>query len=111
MASVLRDSRVHTRAGLRASVRATDPSKRVTGGIAFDGAEVTTGGAFLPSDLLLEIGELLNLEIALPDGRVVRAQARVARVTKGGAAQPAGIGVEFVDIALDDRAAIEEQLP
>jgi Tfp pilus assembly protein PilZ len=111
MASVRRDSRVHARAGLRAAVRATDPSKRVAGGMAFDSAEVTTGGAFLPSDVLLEIGEVLNLEIALPDGQIARAQARVVRVTKGGAAEPSGIGVEFTEITTDDRAAIERQLP
>ena len=111
MAHVRRDSRSHRRATLRVSVRASDPAKRVAGGIAFDAAEVSGGGAFLPSELLLEVGDRLNLMFALPDGRQVQAQARVVRASRGGADEPSGIGVEFIDIASDDRAAIERLLP
>ncbi len=111
MAHVRRDSRSHRRATLHVAVRASDPARRVAGGIAFDAAEVSGGGAFLPSELLLEVGERLSLEFALPDGRKVLAIARVVRASRGGADEPSGIGVEFVDIAPDDRAAIERLLP
>ena len=92
MAHVRRDSRSHRRATLRVSVRASDPARRVAGDIAFDGAEVSGGGAFLPSELLLEVGDRLNLIFALPDGRQVQTQARVVRASRGGADEPSGIG-------------------
>jgi Tfp pilus assembly protein PilZ len=109
MAHVRRDTR-HRRATLRLVVRASDPARRVAGGIAFDAAEVSGGGAFLPSPVLMEVGDRLNLEFALPDGHQVQTQARVVRASRGGSDEPSGIGVEFVDIAPDDRAAIERLL-
>jgi hypothetical protein len=110
MAHVRRDSRTHRRATLLLPVRVSDPSKRVAGGIGFESAEISSGGAFLPSELLLEVGELLCVEFALPNGRNIRAQARVVHASRGGGDEPSGFGVEFVDIASDDRAALEQQL-
>lgn len=111
MAQVRRDSRSHRRLTLRVSVRASDPGGRVASAIVFEAAELSGGGAFLPSLLLLEVGERLNLAFTLPDGRPVQTQARVVRASRGSADEPSGIGVEFVDIAPDDRAAIERLLP
>ena len=45
----------------------TDTANRVVGGIRFDSADVSPGGAFLRSDLLFEVGELLRLEFQLPN--------------------------------------------
>ena len=111
MAHVRRDSRSHSRPMLHVPVVAGDPAGRLASAIAFDTAEVSSGGAFLPSELLLEVGERLSLTFTLPDGRQVRAQGRVVRASRGNADEPSGIGVEFVEIAPDDRAAIERLLP
>jgi hypothetical protein len=93
--------------------------RRARSGIRFASADVSGGGAFLRSDYLLEIGELLTLEFDLPGGHHVSARGRVVRTAGGrprnGSASSghdphAGIGVEFIDLSPEDRAAIEERL-
>jgi hypothetical protein len=109
--SVQHDTRKQPRAVLELPVVVSDASNRVTGGIRFDPADVSVGGAFLRSDLLFEVGELLTLQFQLPpSGRSIRAQGRVIRVSRGLSKDVPGMGVEFVDLPPDDRAAIEEQL-
>jgi uncharacterized protein (TIGR02266 family) len=76
--------------------------------LIFTSADISAGGAFLKADLLLEQGEALSLEFHL-EGRKspIRAQARVVWVRRFPEAdEPAGIGVEFVAISEDDRAAL-----
>ena len=64
-------------------------------------------GAFLRSDLLFEVGEMLVMEFDLPGGRHIRTQGRVVRVARGGAKDRfPGMGLEFIDLSPDDRAAI-----
>jgi uncharacterized protein (TIGR02266 family) len=83
----------------------------VPGGIRFDVADVSTGGAFLRTDLLFEVGELLTLQFQLPQGGpTVRTAGRVTRVSRGQSREVPGMGVEFVDLRADDRTAIEERL-
>ena len=125
---VRRDTRKHARATLELPVVVSDAANRVSGGIRFASADVSGGGAFLRSDLLFEVGEILTLEFDLPGGRHVRARGRVVRVSRGDGATAngqsgangkprrasrdrfPGMGVEFVDLAPEDRAAIEERL-
>jgi hypothetical protein len=135
---VRRDTRKHARATLELPVVVSDAANRVSGGIRFASADVSGGGAFLRSDLLFEVGEILTLEFDLPGGRHVRARGRVVRVSRGQhpqqdeATEPkeqgadpaetngkprrssrdrfAGMGVEFVDLSPEDRAAIEAGL-
>jgi hypothetical protein len=119
---VRHDTRKHARATLELPVMVSDGANRVRGGIRFAAADVSGGGAFLRSDLLFEVGEMLTLEFDLPNGRHVRANGRVVRVSHGqvpdgdGGREAAsrdrfaGMGVEFVDITPEDRAAIEERL-
>lgn len=129
---VRRDTRRHARATLELPVVVSDAANRVAGGIRFASADVSGGGAFLRSDLLFEVGEILTLEFDLPGGRHVRARGRVVRVSRGSAeprtdaveGQPEkngkprsasrdrfpGMGVEFLDLTPEDRAAIEERL-
>jgi uncharacterized protein (TIGR02266 family) len=76
--------------------------------LIFTSADVSAGGAFLKSDLLLEQGESLSLEFHL-EGRLnpIRAQAKVVWVRRfPEVSEPAGMGVEFVAIDEDDRAAL-----
>jgi len=76
-------------------------------GIHLDSANLSEGGAFLRSDLLFEVGEMLMMEFDLPGGRHIRTQGRVVRVARGGAKDRfPGMGMEFIDLSPDDRAAI-----
>lgn len=108
---VSRDARKQSRAALELTVVVSDPSNRVRGGIRFENTDVSPGGAFLHSDLLFEVGERLMLQFQLPrGGPAVRARGRVTRVARGHSREVPGMGVEFVDLRPEDRAAIEERL-
>lgn len=111
---VRRDARKHTRGSLALPVLVSDAANRARGGIRFDSADVSGGGAFLRSDMLFEVGELLVLQFSLPDGRTIRARGLVVRSTRQADASKnrfAGMGVEFIDLPTEDRDAIEAQLP
>ncbi|HET6149468.1 MAG TPA: PilZ domain-containing protein [Polyangia bacterium] len=108
---VSRDARKQVRAVLELPVVVSDPSNPVRDGIRFEDADVSTGGAFLRTDLLFEVGARLTLQFQLPHGGPgVRAAGRVSRVSRGQSREVAGMGVEFVDLRPEDRAAIEERL-
>lgn len=81
------------------------------GTLTFTSEDVSTGGAFLKSDLLLEQGESLSLFFDVPGGPAIQAQARVAWVRRFPEAdQVAGMGVEFVGIRPEDQQAIASWL-
>ena len=114
-----RDTRKHTRSTLVLPVLVSDVTSKARVGIRFDSADVSGGGAFLRSDMLFEVGEMLILQFSLPDGRPIRTRGRVVRATReareaptsgDGTEHPAGMGIEFVGLAPEDRAAIEAQL-
>jgi c-di-GMP-binding flagellar brake protein YcgR len=110
---VRRDTRKHGRASLELSVVVRDAQSRAKGAIRFDSADVSGGGAFLRSDLLFEIGDIITIEFDLPGGPHVSARGRVVRVSRGVGGrrdEAPGMGVEFLDLSPGDRAAIEERL-
>jgi hypothetical protein len=117
---VRRDTRKHARGSLAVPVTVSDAASKARVGIRFDSADVSGGGAFLRSDMLFEVGELLVLQFSLPDGRVIRARGRVVRASRGaqdgyanvsdGKDRPSGMGIEFVDLPAEDRAAIDALL-
>ena len=117
---VRRDTRKHARGSLELPVLVSDAASKVRTGIRFDSADVSGGGAFLRSDMLFEVGELLMLEFKLPNGRAIRVRGRVVRATREAmeanedkreaGRKPSGMGVEFVDLSAEDRAAIDAQL-
>lgn len=110
-AHVRRDMRKHSRQSVELPVLVSDAANRVRAGIRFGAADVSAGGAFLRSDLLFEVGEILNLQIDLPANRRIQAVGRVVRVSRGTAQDRlAGMGIEFVDLSPADRAAIETAL-
>jgi len=79
------------------------------GSLELSGADLSAGGAFLVSDVLLEPGETLSLEFEI-SGRPgpVRAQARVAWVRRfPGAEEPAGMGIEFLRLGKEEREALD----
>jgi c-di-GMP-binding flagellar brake protein YcgR len=81
------------------------------GSMHLDTADLSQGGAFLCSDLLFEVGEELEVEIALPSGAVVKTAARVARVARREADAVPGMGIEFTGITAQDRRLIQEGTP
>jgi len=112
---IRRDTRKHTRGSLELPVLVSDADSKVRTGIRFDSADVSGGGAFLRSDMLFEVGELLMLQFSLPSGRTIRVRGRVVRATRENAngeagRKTSGMGVEFVDLSAEDRAAIDAQL-
>jgi hypothetical protein len=82
-------------------------TSKVAGAIHLDSADFSEGGAFLRSELLFEVGELLDLEIPMPSGVVVKATGKVARVAREpGGETPPGMGIEFIQLTPDDRRAL-----
>jgi c-di-GMP-binding flagellar brake protein YcgR len=106
--------RRYPRRSIELPVLVSDATNRVKAGIRFATTELSLGGAFVRSDLLFEVGEILNLQIEIPSQRRVSAVGRVVRVSRGsvrddhdGAEGQAGMGIEFVDLSAADRVALE----
>jgi uncharacterized protein (TIGR02266 family) len=82
------------------------------GQLVFDATDLSPGGAFIKSDLLLEQGEALSLDFKLPGvERSLRAHAKVAwvqRFPKEG--ESAGMGIEFLAMTEDDRRALTKYI-
>jgi PilZ domain len=77
------------------------------GTLTFTSEDVSPGGAFLRSELLLEPGEMLALSFDVPGVRAVDTQARVAWVRRfPERGQPSGMGVEFLSMGTDDRHVV-----
>lgn len=104
------EQRRSARKALQVTFRGKD--SEAEGRLEFEGGDVSAGGAFLRSDLLLEPGETLAVEFrveGLP--RLLRAQAKVAwarRFPRDG--EEAGMGVQFFAMTEEDRAALERHL-
>jgi uncharacterized protein (TIGR02266 family) len=103
------DQRREARASVQARFSARDASG--AGTLLFTSDDVSSGGAFLRSDLLLEQGESLSLTFDVPGEAQVQTQARVAWVRRfPEAGQLAGMGVEFVVMRDEARAAVARWL-
>ncbi len=94
------------------AVRFSCRDEAASGQLSFDSGDISVGGAFLKSEVLLEQGDELSLEFDLPPGgRAVRARASVAwvrRFPKPG--EDAGMGVKFLDLSEADRFAMQTWL-
>ena len=73
-------------------------------------ANLSRGGLFLQTDQPFGAGRRILVEITLPDGHRVEAVGRVAWTrlspTQGERGDSNGVGVEFLALAVEDRAAI-----
>jgi uncharacterized protein (TIGR02266 family) len=95
---------------VRVKGSATGGAGGATGILSFTSGDISAGGVFLKSDLLLEQGEALSLDFFV-EGRPMRARAKVAWVRRfpvGGEAP--GMGVEFLEMDDRDRGALERFL-
>ena len=79
------------------------------GELRLDSSNVSEGGLFLKSDLLLEEGEILWISFSIPKTLLaVRTRGRVAWVARDPDRQSgeAGMGIEFLDLSDAERAAL-----
>jgi Tfp pilus assembly protein PilZ len=103
------EQRSEKRAEVEAIFAARDESG--AGTLVFASADVSAGGAFLKSELLLEVGETLALEFQVPGGTVVKTPARVAWVRRfPEGSQAAGMGVQFTSLGEHERAVLQHWL-
>lgn len=92
---------------LGVEIRARDQSG--AGEVTFDTHDLSLGGAFLKSDLLLEMGELLDVEIPMSAGPPLRVTARVVRAVRTGDLKSGpGMGIEFINASAEVKAALAE---
>ncbi len=82
------------------------------GYLFFDSQDLSMGGAFLRTDLLLEEGEPIEVEISLPgSNRVLHAQARVAWIRRDESAEGSpGMGIQFASMSPADHDALAAYL-
>ncbi len=96
------------RRNVHVEVRERDESG--AGEVMFDTHDVSVGGLFLRSDLLLELGEVLELEIPYK-GQMLPAKARVVRTVRAADLKSGpGMGIEFVNPSQALRDALNELL-
>jgi uncharacterized protein (TIGR02266 family) len=104
------EQRKHPRQPLQVDFKARDG--RGEGQLLFEGTDLSPGGSFLRSELLLEQGEALTVEFRIPGtARQIQAPARVAwvrRFPKGD--EQAGMGIEFLSMAEADRELLRRYL-
>lgn len=105
------NKRRHARHAVELPITISDAANRVVAVIQLDTQDLSAGGAFVCSNLLFEIGEVLALAFTLPDGRSVRASGKVVRVARdtGDDVVP-GMGIQFVDLSEADHEAIAKLL-
>ncbi|MCW5828583.1 MAG: PilZ domain-containing protein [Deltaproteobacteria bacterium] len=103
--------RRYTRLPCRVTVQITEAEGE--GHLLFTSVNLSLGGVFLESELLLEVGSILKLAFRLPDSDVpTEASAVVVRVSDEdslGRMQP-GMGLEFTSMAPAGRMALEAWL-
>ena len=108
MGGSVKDRR-HVRRPVRVSVRVRDVGDPTQGEVVFDALDLSQGGAFLESELLLEVGDELEVTFAIPgELRRIQAHARVAWATRSGVKGKAGMGLQFTDLKASDRQVIAD---
>lgn len=98
--------RRHVRKALEVDFKAHEATG--AGELLFTGADLSEGGTFLKSDLLLEQGDGLSLRFSIPGAvEPVQTQARVAWVRRfPGVDEASGMGIEFVAMSDSDRQTL-----
>lgn len=98
--------RRHVRKSLQVDFKAQESNG--AGELLFTGEDLSEGGTFLRSDLLLEQGESLALVFTVPGSTSpVKTQARVAWVRRfPGPDEVGGMGIEFIGMTAEDRRTL-----
>jgi hypothetical protein len=101
------ETRRYTRRAIAAEFVLHDQEGASGGQLAFDATDISEGGAFLRSELLLDVGDIIDVRFRLGGGAEHAVRARVAWVSRGkGGKGDAGMGLEFTEIDANARAAI-----
>lgn len=106
----LNQLRRYTRYPIGVTFKLREDSEVSSGEILFDTVNVSGGGAFLRSELLLDVGVEVEVTFSLPNSNEpLSTKARIAWVTRGssGKREP-GMGIEFIDLGDGERNLIEE---
>jgi uncharacterized protein (TIGR02266 family) len=73
---------------------------------------ISTGGVFIATYNLVEIGKLIHLSLTLPDGETIEVHGRVQWVrdprNRDVSNVPPGIGVQFQNLAPESEMYIQE---
>ena len=106
----LNQLRRYTRYPIGVTFKLRENGEMSSGEVLFDTINVSGGGAFLRSELLLDVGAEVEVTFSLPNSeQTVSTTARVAWVTRGssGKREP-GMGIEFISLAEKERGLIED---
>ena len=101
--------RRYTRYPIGVNFKVREDDQASSGEVLFDTINVSAGGAFLRSELLLEVGIEVEVTFTLPNSdKTLSTKARVAWVTRGSAGKrEPGMGIEFTELTEEDKEMIE----
>lgn len=100
------DKRKFQRVPVKVNFHVDDAETNETGQLFFASKNVSLGGAFLTSDLLLEKGTLIRVRFQLPGEELIEASAEVVWVGDDEDAD-SGMGISFVNISQADSLTID----
>ena len=108
-----RDTRRYARHQLEAEIEVGDG--HLGGELVFDSHNVSRGGVFLKSDLLLEVGDTVWVSFALPNTSIaIRTRGRVVWVNRNpnedDPADCPGMGIQFLDLTEVEETALSAYL-
>ena len=104
-----KDKRRFLRVPVEVEFRVTEDGADEHGHLFFYSRNVSKGGAFLISDLLLSKGSAVFVKFQLPGEDLIEVLAEVVWVDEADG-QEAGMGIEFTRFTTENRAAIERFL-
>lgn len=112
MTDEYKPKREFRRTPLSIDVRVTQIGLEAMGELIFETGDLSPGGAFLKSELLLEVGDQVELAFELPDStRTIRARASVVWATRAERDEKyPGMGMEFTQLLESDERALKEFL-
>jgi len=102
------EDRRYVRRPLYATVTVRDAGEPNAGAVLFDAVDISLGGAFLQSELLLEVGDEVEITFAIPDEMdPIHVRAKVAWATRANEQKGTpGMGLQFLDLTDSDRERI-----
>jgi Tfp pilus assembly protein PilZ len=108
-----RDHRRHLRRTVEVEIKVGDST--LGGEMFFDSRNVSGGGVFLKSDLLLEVGECIWISFFLPSlPTVIHTRGKVVWVNRdpdeNDPSDLPGMGVQFMDLGPDQMLALNAYL-
>lgn len=89
-----KEQRAHPRHKVTLPVLVRDATQQVGATIEFDTHDVSLGGAFIRSDFLFEVGEVLQVKLQIKQ-KILQARVTVVRVVRETDEGTAGMGVRF----------------